>query len=352
VRLQIFFLLALVSSLPAHAEGEGEELLNGSADVLGAFYADNSRANAIYAVGANAATKRIFTGNGQATSLGLGYNRKHIRFEDPSTVFNEQLAGDAKLLQEAYSLNLDQGLAVGTDVGLFAGHVTSRLGKSRWLGARFAQWWREETLQTSVSFRKTTSTQKSVVVYDDDTRQVRLPESLQGENFNLGVRHLTTPTTILIGSYSYTQRSDRPAAQAYSGQVRQFISLTESALFVSLSHYENVGEIKPVSDYGAVVANAVKTEWHQRLSPVHPALEIASLSFAYRYYTEVEDPRGTTAANNELKSDWFYTMLRVRTDAHKALIDASSEVYLFTGRYTNTQPNSGTLVGAGCRQVF
>jgi hypothetical protein len=241
----------------------------------------------------------------------------------------------------ALTLGVNQGLMVGTDIGASVGASTSPLGSSKWLGLRGAQWWLYETLQTTIEIRKVQATQKEAEIYGADTRQVILPEELEGENVNVGVRHLTTPSTILLSTYSFTKRSDRPDAHAFTIEGRQFLAFLNGAVHANVAHYENVGEIRPITLYGSVVANSIKVEWHQKL------LGNSILMAGYRYYSEEENPRETNLNNTILSSDWIYANFRYRFAPKNAWLTDAPEIYTFAGRYANNQPNEGFLIGVG-----
>ena len=156
----------------------------------------------------------------------------------------------------------------------------------------------------------------------------------------LTMMNFTTPTTILRSILSRTTRNDRPPASAIGVEVRQYMRATESALHFECAHYENVGKIKPVTQYGSVVANSLRLEWHQRLLTSY----IAALG--YRYHLERERPRAAGEPVNQLGSDAVY--LTVRWRFGEGIWTAPlHEVYGFAEHYKSNLPSKASFIGVG-----
>lgn len=313
-----------------------------------AVYSDDDRRSILTSGELQGHTNSLFTGQGQDSTLTLGYSVKKTEFKDTvnnAYVINQQLQGTDYAWQQSFNASLDQGIVQGTNLGLFGGNTSSLLGSSKWYGVRAGQWWREDTLQTVLEARRTTATQLPAQVYDDEKRLIRLPEDVAGNNISLSVTHYTTPNLILRGQASRTTRSDRPDADGVSGEARYFVTPTDSAVHLGVGHYENVGQIDTTSDFGSIVANTVYGEWHQAF------LEHGIVMVGYRTYQEIENPQGDTVDNKHLGTDWIYSNLRWRFDDGLRTSDAA-EVYVFCGRYKTSEPRAGNLIGLGGKVLF
>jgi len=309
-----------------------------------AFY-DDEKLEALITSVNTGAESRLFEGEGQATGARLGYTGRFIKFKDPADLLSKQLEGKTRIEEHGMNVSLDQGLAVGSTIGLLAGGSDSPLAISRYAGLRAGQWFRSETLQTQLEFRRTRLSQPSIEFTDTDGKRVTTPEALAGANVAFSATHFTTPTTILRGSVSHTERSDRPPASSVGAEVRQFLNATESAVHVALNHYENVGSIDASQQYGSIVANGARLEWHQRLA------SRLALMGGYRSYLESEKPRAADAARRRLGSDSIYGSLRWRPGMG-GWTDEASELYLVFARYTTNVPSSAWLAGLGGRWVI
>lgn len=310
------------------------------------LYDETQRSSKMYSSQLNASTQSIFEGKGHSSGIGLGYTRKEIHLKNPNKdLATRQLGGKTDTHEDSYNLNLDQGLGIGTQIGGSVGVTTSDLVDRLWWSANFMQWFLEETLQTTLSLRKTITKAPQIDTVDVDVRRIRTPEEIVGTNAKFGMTHLTTPSTILRGQYSLTKRNDRPDAFSVMAEVRQFISLTETAVHLNLTHFENVGEIKPITTYGTVVANAVSTELHQHI----PGRVITMLG--YRQYREIENPRAIELDRKQLGSDWIYSSIRYRF-GEKPMTEDDHEAYIFGGRYLTNQNINASVIGLGVKFTF
>lgn len=315
-------------------------------EAAGGVYDDDVASAFISSQAVSFQTDSIFSGKGRKSAFKLGLTEKQVTYKDDTSLFvREELDGEPTMNELSITASYDQGIAVGTRVGISTGTTNSKLGNSQFVGVRAGQWWFRETLETTIDVRRTTADQKPSTGTDLDGERIVLPENLEGYNLNLGVTSFVTTTTILTGSFSYTTRSDRPAAQGISGELRQYITPTKSAWYLGASHYQNVGALDPVTFTGSIVANSVYTEWHQRM------LSRMILMGGYRYYLETETPRAEGFDDKELGSDSFYTTLRYR-DSEVAWTQDASEVYLFASTYHTSAPQNGTLIGLGGKFVW
>ncbi len=285
---------------------------------------------------------RFWKGEGRATSFRLGATGKELRFIEPADLLKKQLDGRDKVSELSLSAGVDQGFRVGTTAGAFFGGTKSQLADAKFYGLRLGQWFRSETLQTTLDLRRTDVKQAPIEFTDTDGKRIRTPADLHGNNVAFGATHFTTPTTILRGSVSVTDRSDRPLASAASGEVRQFITQANGVVHFAMTHYENVGAVDDTQQVGSIVANNARLEWHQRL------FERAIVMGGYRYYLEIENPRALDAANKQVGSDAMYTSLRYRF-GDGSWTDEAPEMYLFASRYNTNVPTRGHVLGIGGR---
>lgn len=311
-------------------------------ETAGAYYTDDILTSTILSVRASHATRTLWKGAGRTTSARVGATVKLVEFKAAPDLLTKQLDGETQIQETSLSASADQGLGVGTQVGLLAGSTQSPLSRVRYIGARAGQWWLRETLQTTFEMRKTSVNQPPLDYTDTDGQRVVTPEDLNGLNAAVTATHFTTPTTISRATYSRTTRSDRPPAWALGLEGRQFLPWTPAAVHVGFTHYENVGQITAATSYGSVVANTAKIEWHQRLP--HRLI----LMGGYRYYLEGENPRATDAEQRQLGSDSVYGSLRWRMGRGAWTADAP-ELYGFAGRYASNAPNTAYLLGLGAR---
>jgi len=308
------------------------------------LFRDETRDVSVFSVAGDGSGKVLSDGEGRSSGIRLGYTGKFSTLKDKeSLLVKEQLDGKTSMREDSLSVSFDQGLRVGTTMSAFTGTTRSPIGKSAWYGLKLGEWWLEETLQTTLEVRKTDSTTEPVDYTDVDNYRVRTPEQTAGQNISIGAMSLTTPTTILRGNISRTTRSDRPAASAVTGEIRQFVTATDSAIHFAAGHYENIGTVTTKTTYGEVVSNSLKIEWHQNLD------DLRILSLGYRYYLEDEDPRAEISARKSLGTDSVYGSFRQRFgDGPRAA--AKDEVYFFGGRFSTSESSTTTFFGVGGRK--
>ncbi len=319
--------------------------LSDSIESAVAGYSDNDRINTILSASTALSSAKISGSEDLKTNFSLGYTHRTIKFKD--TLNNAYLTGtqlNGKNTMEQYTLNVgvDQQISTTLSAGVLTGITESPLGVTKWNGARIGQWWRHETLQTTFEARHTKTEQIPGVVYDDDRRQLRLPEELGGNNYNLGFMHFTTPELIWRGTYSRTLRSDRPPADGITSELRYFVTPLQAAIHGAVGHFENVGEVGNNTSYGGIVGNSVSGEWHQRLFDRYIVMG------GYRWYKEDENARTESNPRKSLGSDWIHGSIRWRFGDGAWLSD-SSEWSIFGGQYKNNEPRKCSLIGSGLK---
>lgn len=340
--------LAAVSAafvMVLHA-GSGRSEVGGAVESALGFYTETQLNAAVAAVSSQAESDSLWSGRGHKSAASFNYSAKHITFKNPGNLLVEQLGvGVTSINEQSLSLSADQGLQIGTQVGLAAGITKSPLSDARFFGAKVAQWFRSETLQTTLDLRRTDIKSPPVAYTDVDGKRIRTPADLHGLNAAVTVMHFTTPTTILRGNVSMTQRSDRPLASAESFEIRQFVPPVNGAVHAAITHYENVGEIDDTQTYGSIVANNARVEWNQRL------LRRAIVMGGYRYYLENEKPRTAEAPRKSLGTDAIYGSARWRFGARLWTSDAP-EAFVFASRYNTNVPTQGYVLGLGGRVIW
>ncbi len=284
-------------------------------------------------------------GQGYETSAAISGTKKYILFKEPADLLQKQLKGKTKIEEDSASGTFTQGFGIGHTIGILGGTNKSPLSKSKFVGLRLGLWWLEETLQSVIEHRKTDLEQAVLDFVDTDGKRVITPEDLDGRNTSLTLTHFTTPSTILRSAYSFTSRSDRPAAWSASGEIRQFIEATDSAVHVAAAHYENIGEIKAKTTFGSVISNTLRAEWHQKL------FEKSTGAIGYRYYLEKEDPRAFDAQDNQVGTDSVFASWRWRFD-NVAWTAESSELSMFVNSFRANSGINGILVGSSISYTF
>lgn len=305
-------------------------------------YYSETQLNALVGSLSTRADSQLWKGEGRKTSVSLGYTGKRITFKNPPDLLERQLTGKNTVSEHSLSASVDQGLAVGSTVGLSAGGTKSRLSDARYYGLKIGQWFRSETLQTVLTVRRTDVKSQPIEFTDTDGKRINTPADLHGMNVGLSLTHFTTPTTILRGSASATTRSDRPPAASESFEIRQFVTPADGAVHFAVTHYENVGQIDDTQTFGSIVANNARLEWNQRL------FARGILMGGYRYYLESEKPRAADADRKALGTDAIYGSFRWRFGSDLWTGDAP-EAYVFTSRYTTNLPTKGYVFGLGGR---
>ena len=308
-----------------------------------ALFRDADRDVKVVSLAGGGTSKSIFEGEGQSSSIRLGYTGKHSDLKDSNSLLvKDQLDGKTTMMEESLSLSIDQGIRVGTVVSFFSGISKSPVAKSNWYGAKIVEWWLDETLQTTIDLRQTSSEGDAVDFTDFDNLRVTTPEKTKGQNISLGVMNFTTPTTILRGNVSRTTRSDRPPASAVTAEIRQFVTVTDSAVHIGLAHYENLGTISKQTTYGEIVSNSAKVEWHQNLS------DTQIIAAGYRYYLEEENPRSKNISRQGVGTDSIYLNYRQRFGEGPRAAE-KNEAYVFCGKYSTSENKSTVFVGFGGR---
>lgn len=311
----------------------------------GASYADSNKSMFLTALGANQNSSYFLSGAGQETNINFSYKGKVINFKKKDDFLTKQLQNSDKVTESSLNAAVDQGVKPGSVIGALSGHTKSALGKSSYIGVRGSQWWRSNTLQSTLQYRRTTSHQASLDYTDTDGKRIVTPESLDGKNTQLALTHLTSPSTILNGAVSHTVSSDRPDAFSITSEIRQYLPIGHSSIHIGATHYENVGKIEDTSTSGTVVANTVKAEIFTKIKKNYIAM------FGYRLSIEQENPRSDSAPIAQTGSDTYYSSFKYRFGNSNWLED-SNELQIFGSLYDSNQSTNAILIGVGAKLIL
>ncbi len=312
-------------------------------DTAGAYYRDQVVKVYIASLGYGVMTKDLSDRAGVSTGLSFSHVYKNIQpaSDDQNSL---DFKGNDKLEQRSYDFAVDQGILVGTDVGLFYGWLDGQFADSMWYGIRANQWFYDETIKLSLSVRKNKIEQESSDYTDFDGKRIVTPETIEGDNFTASLFSFLSTNTIFMSDYSLTRSSNRPDAWSLGGQIRRYIKALYGSLHLSQIHYENVGTIEPVTEYGTIVADTTSIEWHQKM------FRQWILMGGYRFFKEDERPRSNTSNINRTGSDYIYSSLRYRFS--KLWTHQSSEVSFLAGRYLSNSSSGGSIYSIGARLIF
>ena len=315
-------------------------------EAAAAVFGEDTRQTLLFSAAGSTSGKWFHDGEGLGTSLRLGGSFKKINFTDEADpIAKDQLKGASILTERSFNIQAEQGLRIGSKVGAMLGRTYSDLAVSRWFGFRVGEWWLQETLQTVLEFRRSVSDVTPLDVTDTDGARILTPAVIDGNTWSLSVTHFTTPSTILLGGATRTERRDRPDAWSFTGEIRQFIDASDGALHVAMGHYENLGTVRQVSLIGEVVSNSLRMEWHQRVGPW-------IIAPGYRWYAETEDPRAADAPSKTTGTDSIYATLRWRWDEGQLWVADQPESYAFFGRYVTSEPRTVNWIGLGSRLLW
>jgi len=297
----------------------------------------------IASLGYSLLAKDLIDIQGVSSNLSFNYLHKDIQ---PASKDQTSLdfKGRDKIEQKSYDFGFDQGIFVGTDLGVFYGWVEGPFATSKWYGIRANQWFYDETIKLSLSLRKNFTEQESSDYTDLDGKRIVTPENIEGDNITLSLFSFLSTDTIFMTDYSVTKSSNRPDVWSLGAQIRQYIRPFYGSVHISQAHYENVGVIEPVTEYGTIIADTTTIEWHQKL------FRQWVLMGGYRFFKEDERPRANSNQINRTGSDYVYSSLRYRFS--KLWTHQSSEISALAGRYLTNSASGGVIYSLGGKVFF
>jgi len=241
------------------------------------------------------------------------------------------------------SINVGQNVSLLHNVGF--SYETSRTtaeekkSDAKAYGVRVASWLFPERLRLGIAYRKNEIATDAFDYTDIDGKRVISPDKIKGKTTTIDLLVFPGSTTITEAEWSWTNREDRPPAWTSGFKLRQYVNVVRGALHLQGQHAENIGTIRPVTDYGRVIANSLTTEWHQKFDPQWVVMA------GFRTYIEEEAPRATQSARQITGSDYMYLSARYRLIRSWTL--RASEISAVWGRYFNNRTQKGQLLALG-----
>lgn len=321
-------------------------------EVGGGNYSDDDQSTIIYSGSATYTTKSHM-------SFTLGYSGKktNLTSDDVLNPLISQLNPDAVDADDimvrvnnenSVTGSFDYALNVGTNIGFNAGFGLAGAGSSYWLGANISRWFMQDTLQLTTNLTYTALSQEPFRAADFDRQEIITLANISGVSAGLQFYHLTSPSLILRGGYTLTQRSDRPLAHGLQLEARYFIGGLNAAVHAAGTYYINRGTIGLNTLLGEVDANSLQVQWHQGIS------NRFVLMAGYRRYLETITPRVQEVNQVKSGTDYIHGSLRWLFTGNKPWTTSGiPELSIFGGHYTanettdtTTEPNVGIMIGA------
>ncbi len=189
--------------------------------------------------------------------------------------------------RSADSGSLNYGLTWGktTDGRVMAAFTEDPATRSATGGIGVSQWIWRETLQLSLDASRTLVSRpyREVVGYDFDI--IAPPALYQSTGVTMSLRHLATPRTIANYSVSQVMSNERPDAESYTADVRQFFPGARGAMRATVGRFVNRGRLTQATIFGQMDAWLAELGWQQEMWAG------AAGKIRYRWYREDEDSR-------------------------------------------------------------
>lgn len=327
-RAHLVFALTALAPCQAHAA---------SWELLGSRYQDAAyQQNTV----ATTVAQRMAVTPGLAFSLRLGGTAGEI--EDKAALEEKDRHVDVK------QGSADALFEVGNwTLGLSTSQMRSDATRVDGVSANVGRWFNEQTLQLTLTLGKAWTKQGQIIKYDAQADALFLPRAIGGESATLAATYLATPTTILLGSYTRTDRTDRPLAEQAQVEWREAFPSLGSSWHNRLMVFRNVGSLKRTTDYGKTGAYAGRTDWYWTLPTAerHGIIGIGS-----RYYQE-EQAESAFLRSGKLTTVFHQASFRYRM-GDGLWTDARDEWQIFAGSYATSEPRRGMLWGAATSFTF
>lgn len=191
--------------------------------------------------------------------------------------------------------NLSAGLTVTGNPGGATGKLTDLRATlagaddgvvaSRTVGVGLSRWTTHETLQLGVNVSGTNVSQPEYEILDFDATTLTAPETVNSRSVTGTARHLTSPTTMTLGSVSITERTDRPVTRFYHVGVRQYVPSARGAVHASVYRGFNHGTLSTKTLYGEVDSWTGELAWIQELGDSN------QIRLGWRVHQELETGR-------------------------------------------------------------
>ncbi len=211
------------------------------------------------------------------------------------------------------------------------------------LGA--SHWFRHETLELSLDYSRTVLNRPTQDFLDYDFETIILPSHVNSYGWTLGVKNLTTPTTVLSSNYSFIQSSDHPASHYLGGGIKQFIPASQSAIHANVIYARSEGKLPLTTALGNVASWSSEIAWLQTISRTGTLTRLA-----YRIYREDQTTR---AYQDQLVYGSDLVSLGILQNLPKmneTLNDV--QVHIKASRYLNNQKLAANVLEGGVVAKF
>lgn len=226
------------------------------------------------------------SGTMTANSFVLSAGRDKFTFgKGADSAPNRELYGENFREQNIFTLATSQTWEKVTDTRVSATFQNDDKVTARSLSAGASQWIYGETVRISYDLSRTVVEQPEFRFLDYDSQEVGNPPFVSSVGSTVGVRHLATTTTIMDYSVSRIENENRPATNAATVGVREFLPTADAAIHANVTRSDNRGYIGTDTTYGQVDAWSFETAWLQTL------WQGATGRMSYRYYKEDETTR-------------------------------------------------------------
>lgn len=263
-------------------------------------------------------------------------NRDIFRIDDLSeNKYQNEVYGSATRTQDTVSLTATQTWKKITDTRVLVNQSTDGKQSSTTAGVGASHWFAGESWQVSLDLSRTKTERPEFAILDYDSEIVSPPTDAASNGTTVGIRNLTTPTTITLASVTEIRATDRPVTRIGTVGVRQYVVPLSGAAHVTATRAYNRGRVTTDTTYGEVDAWQADLAWLQSL------WKGATARLAYRWYREDETTR---AYGDELVygSDMVTMGFAQEWNAERSRTPITAEVS--STRYaSNTDVNAGAL---------
>lgn len=222
--------------------------------------------------------------------VGLTLGQETVRDDEwQQDKYLSSLYGGAERRNRSASLTVagnlgGTGLASGKLIDLrgMVGGSDDGVVSSKTFGIGASQWLVHETLQLGIDLSANNIKQPEFEILDFDATALTAPETVDSRSATATFRHLTTPTTMTLGSFTVTDRTDRPMTRFYHLGVRQYIPAAQGAVHAAAYRGLNRGTLSTTTLYGEVDSWTGDFAWVQELG------EKTQIRIGWRVHQELE----------------------------------------------------------------
>jgi len=230
--------------------------------------------------------ERPGSGTLSASSLVISAGRdKYVFGDGDDSAPNRELYGANFREQNIFTLAAAQTWEKITDTRVAATFQNDDKVTARSVTAGASQWIYGETVRVSYDLARTVVEQPEFRFLDYDSQEVGNPPIVSNVGSSFGVRHLASTTTIMDYTVTRIENENRPATNAATVGIREFLPTADAAVHINVNRSYNRGYIGTDTTYGQVDAWSFETAWLQSL------WQGASGRMSYRYYKEDETTR-------------------------------------------------------------